>query len=155
MSVIFPLLYLSLIILAIVICEWRVVLAFFIVVISFPFIFGYIDYLFNISSSEIELEYVWITGWLFAAGGLPIYIVFMMPAYYLLKRISSISLFISFPVTVVSILLILAAFIITKEWNYIVFLVITGCGICHSLSILGLIHLFNRWRPGSELVAEN
>src|SRR5690554_4913251 len=82
-------------------CEWQVVVSFFIGIIVVPVMLIFLFHLYEVLflQKELDLNGAFEIGALYSVVGLPVYFIFILPVYYALKSFSF-PLVYSFPVSI-------------------------------------------------------
>ena len=93
-------------------------------------------------NKESDFAEIFPVAGLYALVGIPIGFIFIMPIYHGLLRLTSVPITLVFPIVVSIIMLSIFIFLTTKPWGYVEVLVIIGCSVFHTLSILWLISKF-------------
>jgi hypothetical protein len=139
MNILGPLIILAPVLVALYLCEWQVVIAFFIAILIVPFIFIFLIDLFQ--QKPMGFNGVLETGFMFFIIGIPLYFILILPIYYILKS-TSMPMIYSFPASVSVIMLITYTFITTKPWDFKTALVVIACSVVHAYFIIWLISKF-------------
>ncbi|WP_223846314.1 hypothetical protein [Wenzhouxiangella sp. AB-CW3] len=135
-----PLAFLLLIVaLAFWLAEWQVVTAFLVAVLALPFLLIMGIHLSEMyfNDASLDLEGVFGISLVLSLVGLPIYLIGLLPLYYLLQYTPA-PLTVSFPIAVTGLMLILLAFLMERDWSWSAAGVVVACSLVHAWVILYL-----------------
>lgn len=144
MNVLAPLITIIALLVALYLCEWQVIAAFFVAVVAVPIILVFLTHLYEVGVQHqpMNLKEAFEMGSFFSLAGVFIYFPLILPVYYVLKSAVNFPILYSFPFGVCIIILALFALMATKPWGYKEFLMIVACSMLHAFFILWLISKF-------------
>lgn len=131
------------VLIAFYLAEWQVVVSILIGVLVVPFfmIFLFHGYEVFFLQKKLDVSGVLAVGGMYAIFGLPIYLIGIMPIYYVLKSLPY-PLVYTFPFIISTVMFLLFILLTTKPWGYKEFLIIVSCTLVHSYFIIWLISRF-------------
>lgn len=139
MKILGPIIIFIPVLIALILCEWQVAIAFLIAILIVPFLFIlFIDFF---QQNPMGYKDVLELGFMFFIIGIPIYFILILPMYYGLKSMS-IPIVYSFPFGVSITMLVLYTLMTTKPWDYKAALVVIACSVSHGFFIIWLIGKF-------------